>query len=338
MTDLALLGSPGSPYTRKMLALLRYRRIRYRMVWGSHFYPPQGYPTPKVKLLPTFYFPTEQGPEAVVDSTPIIERLEAMHPERSVLPDDPVLRFLALLVEDFADEWLTKAMFHYRWHYAADATNAGALLTFWQDPTFQGEEARRIAQSLAQRQTARLPMVGSNGITQATIEASYLRLIHILDGIVSRHGFVCGQRPSAADFALYGQLTQLGLVDPTPSQELQTTSPRLRAWLDRLEDLSGHDATAWLDRADIVPHLGELLAEIGRVYLPFLLANRDAIQQGHTDWTATIDGRAWTQPVFPYQLKCLQTLQAARLALSADDRALLDEVLTAAGCDNGWAR
>jgi hypothetical protein len=61
MNAVELLGVPGSPYTRKMLALLRYRRIPYRMRWGSHFDPLKGYPTPKVKLLPTFYFPTERG-------------------------------------------------------------------------------------------------------------------------------------------------------------------------------------------------------------------------------------------------------------------------------------
>ena len=58
MQELELLGVPGSPYTRKMLALLRYRRIPHRMIWGSHFEPLANYPAPKVKLLPTFYFPT----------------------------------------------------------------------------------------------------------------------------------------------------------------------------------------------------------------------------------------------------------------------------------------
>ena len=110
MQPIELLGMPGSPYTRKMLSLLRYRRIPYRVLWGSHFNPPEGYPTPQVKLLPTFFFPSANGPEAVVDSTPIIARLEAQHAERSVTPDDPVLSFINLLIEDFADEWLTKAM------------------------------------------------------------------------------------------------------------------------------------------------------------------------------------------------------------------------------------
>jgi glutathione S-transferase len=75
MTEtLVLKGLPGSPYTRKMLALLRYRQIPYRLILEGLFTGSVDVlPKPKVELLPTFYFPDEHGQlEAVVDSTPII--------------------------------------------------------------------------------------------------------------------------------------------------------------------------------------------------------------------------------------------------------------------------
>lgn len=268
MEAIEILGVPASPYTRKMLALLRYRRIPYRVLWGSHIEPPVGYPTPKVKLLPTVYLHTEAGHEATVDSTPIIDLLEGLYSERPVRPQDEVLHFLDLLIEDFADEWLTKAMFHYRWSFDQDAKNAGPYIAYGQNPQFERAAANGLSEAFSKRQISRLPLVGSNELTAPIIEASFIRLVGILDRIIERHGFVLGSHPSSADFAMYGQLTQLGIIDPTSAQLLVTHSPRLRSWLDRVEDLSGHPPSQWIGCQSITEHLGELLSEIGRVYAP----------------------------------------------------------------------
>ena len=333
MQHIEVLGPPGSPYTRKMLALLRYRRIPHLTMWGSHFDPPKGYPPPKVKLLPTFYFPSSNGKEAMVDSTPIIQRLELEYEERRAVPTDPLLGFLDRLIEDFADEWLTKAMFHYRWHYAADAAHAGPLLAFWQDLQLDTERAKQSSQAFADRQISRLYVVGSSDLTAPVIESSYQRLVDIMDRIVQRRGFVMGSRPGASDFALYGQLTQLVLVDPTPAQYAAQHSLRLRAWLDRVDDLSGHTHDQWLSTTDIQSHLGELLNEVGRVYAPFLMANAKAVANGQADFETTIDGKKWSQPVFPYQAKCLETLRQAHANLTSDVKQALDNILSGTGCE-----
>jgi len=103
-------GAPGSPYTRKMLAYLRFRHIRYQLLVGDQT-TGHNLPEPKVNLLPTFFLPDEDNSlQAVVDSTPLIRRFEADFEQRRSIPEEPVLAFLNYLIEDYADEWLTKAM------------------------------------------------------------------------------------------------------------------------------------------------------------------------------------------------------------------------------------
>lgn len=333
---LELMGAPGSPYTRKMLALLRYRRIPHAIHWASHRNPPAGYPEPAVKLLPTFYFPKgDGGLEAVVDSTPIIRRLEREHQGRSTLPADPVLGFLNYLIEDYADEWLTKCMFHFRWAHKADAENAGPLLIFWNMPTMTDAEAAPAADFIAKRQIDRLYVVGSNATTAETIESSYARLLSVLDALVQRQGYVLGARPSSADFALYGQLTQLAIVEPTSAAITAQVSRRVRGWIDRVEDLSGLSPADgdWASRAAVRASIGPMLMEIGRVYAPFLLANAQAAMAGAPSFDAVIDGRPWTQPTFPYQAKCLKWIRDEFAALPAEDQDEVRGLFADTGCD-----
>ena len=334
MTDrLELMGAPGSPYTRKMLALLRYRHIAYNMIWGGAMGAPEGYPQPKVALLPTFYFRDREGNlEAAVDSTPIIRRLEQDYSGRSVIPDNEVLRFLDLLIEDYADEWLTKAMFHFRWAFQADVDHAGPLLIHWANPSLPYEQVAAMAARFSKRQIDRLYFVGSNEVTARTIEDSYVRLLGLLDPLIREQGFILGSRPSACDFALHGQLTQLTQVEPTSMALTNKYAQRVRAWVDRMDDLSGHKDGEWLadEQHD---SLDGLLSEIGRTYAPFLIANAAAIRSGAENVEAEIDGRKWRQPPFPYQAKCLVALREAYHALTADSRTRIDGLLAGTGCE-----
>lgn len=337
---LELTGAPGSPYTRKMISVLRYRRLPFNVYWGDGQIP-KGYPAPKVRLLPTFYFPDGDNGELVpvTDSTPLIRRLENEYEGRSVIPPNPVLSFVNDLVEDYADEWLTKAMFHFRWAHQADAENAAPLLVYWGMNTVPKEQAKEFAAHFSKRQIERLYVVGSNDVTAQTIETSYERLVGILDELIARKGYVLGGRPSSADFALAGQLTQLAIVEPTSAAITNKTSQRVRAWVDLVDDLSGLSPSDddWVDLDEVAEALSPLLKEIGRTYAPAMIANEKAIMVGAETFEADIDGRHWTQPVFKYQAKCLGWLRDSHAALSDNERGTVNDLLAGSGCETLFA-
>ena len=187
---ITLIGAPPSPYTRKMIALMRYRHIDYRIVWGdpAGILAEMGVTKPKVALLPTYVLPDEAGElRAVCDSTPIIRRLEAEHKGRSVIPADPAMAFIDYLLEDFADEWGTKYMFHYRWHFEADADNAGTLLPLFQKINLPTDTFNQFKPYITERQVGRLHVVGSSDVTAPVIDASYKRLLIAMEAHLTKN-------------------------------------------------------------------------------------------------------------------------------------------------------
>jgi glutathione S-transferase len=332
---LTIVGMPGSPYSRKLRAVLRYRRIPH--AWVTAMSPEaRGLPRPRVELLPQLILPGPDGaPAAHTDSTPLIRQLERTHTGRRVIPADPVVAFVDALLEDYADEWLTKAMFHYRWAFAPDVAHAQRLLPRWARTEAPEADLVAMGETFGARQIGRLGVVGSNPTTAPVIEDSYRRLLALLDARLAESRFVMGDRPGASDFALYGQLTQLAGFDPTPRAIALDVAPRVVAWVDVVEDLSGlapHD-DQWLRRDAVPATVRALLAEVGRVYVPFLLANADAFARGADRVETTIDGRAWTQQPFPYQRKCLGWLREDHAALDAADRRTVDAILAGTGCE-----
>jgi len=317
-----------------MRSLLRYRRIPYLFI-QQNSPTAASLPRPKVPLLPTFILPEGDEMVPVTDSTPLIRRFEEAFEERSVIPPDPALSFLDALLEDFADEWLTKCMFHYRWYYEADATKARRILPHWAMVDVTDEVIAPIQEMIGDRQIGRLGVVGSNDTTAPVIEESYLRFLSVFDSQLQNSRFLFGGRPAASDFALMGQLTCLSLFDPTPSALTVDSSPRVYAWTELMEDLSGleSDDGDWFGVDELPSTFRDLLCEVGRFHAPFLLANAEALERGAEQVETEIGGRPWVQKPFPYQGKCLGWLREDFSRLSPDARATVNGFLEGTGCE-----
>jgi hypothetical protein len=198
---------------------------------------------------------------------------------------------------------------------------------------------RQFKEIFTQRQVGRLYVVGSNDTTAPVIDASYRRFLAAMEAHLASQPCLLGKRPGAGDFALHGQLTQLVGFDPTPRAIAHTVSPRTVAWVDRMEDQCGMEPqeSDWTPLEDMPHTLQGLLSEIGRVYVPALLANAGAVEAGEKTWEATIDGAQWTQQTFPYQAKCLKWINEQYRALSTADRSRVDAVLAGTGCEAALA-
>ena len=342
---LTIIGNEGSPYSRKMRAVLRYRRIPHRWMVqrGPEYVAPPKVP---VEVIPVLVWHDESGAmkESMVDSTPQIRRLEKEFTGRSILHPDPALEFVSSLIEDYADEWCTKLMFHYRWADESGIEWARRHLMRQINPSVPAAQLEQFADWFAKRQVERCWVVGSNAETAPIIEAGYQRLLNLLEVLVESRAFLFGDRPAAADFGLYGQLTQLCLFDPTSMRIAYETAPRVVAWTQRLEDLSGWhtDDSQWLGREEAMNALMPLLKEIGLTYVPFLLANAAAKAAGAENMECEIQGTRWQQKTFPYQAKCLKWLREHFASLTAQGQSWLRAYLESAGCgallQGGWSR
>ena len=176
---------------------------------------------------------------------------------------------------------------------------------------------------------------GQISCANAPMPISAKPLFNVMENQLASQKFMLGNRPSAGDFSLYGQLTQLVGFDPTSRAIAHEVSPRTVAWVDLMHDQSGAEPKEqdWIALDDQPESLRGLMEEIGRVYAPAQLANARAVQAGEKTWECEIDGAPWTQQTFPYQAKCLRWTIERYQALADTDRVSVDALLRGTGVD-----
>lgn len=297
---------------------------------------------PPFPLIPAISFPDATGnyTDTMIDSSPLIMRLEGLHRERSLVPTDAVVAFIDYLLEDYADEWVTKQMYHYRWYYDDAIDKAGKLLPLDGDQQMSTDQLKRSSEYISERQISRRALVGSTEENKPAIEESFHRLLDLMQAHLTAAPFLLGDRPGRGDFGLYGQMTQLLRWDPESVRIGIARAPRMVNWVERVDDLSWWDVegdSGWVTRDTIAPTVLALLPEIGRTYAPFLLANDAAMTTGAETFSCVIDGHPYSQGTFVYQRKCLKWIREEYAQLSHEDRLAVDLLLTGTGCESLFA-
>lgn len=323
-----LIGANPSPYSVKMRAVMRYRRLPF--FWEVR--NPEN--TKETEHIRPPVMPYLQYPDGTFhnDTTPMIFDLEKRHPgQRSVVPDDPAFAFIAHLIEDFGDEWATKFMVNYRWNYEDDQRFCSQWIAH---DILVGHSEREIdafADSMRKRQMQRRPLFGSTPAVQPMLELTYRQSLEIFQQMLGETKFLFGSRPSLADFGWFGQLYQCAM-DPTAGTFMKSAATAVYFWILRLDDASGVVGD-WVDSSDTLsPAVRRFLAFAGELYLPLLCANAIAAKTEQKYTAITAFDLPYEQLTNSYQVKCLKWLYEAFDALVVERRHQVEMWLDETGC------
>ena len=314
-----VIGSEESPYSVKVRSYFRYKGIPHD--WRERGQAAEEFAKhARLPLVPLVVTPDDTG---IQDSTPIIEAMEARYPDPGIHPGGAVAGFVSALLEEFGDEWGNKWMFHMRWAREIDQVTVSRRFA----ANAPDGQVEAVARTIRERMVPRVWFVGSNEVTAGQIERSFADMLPLLDAHLASRPYLFGARPAFGDFGLWGQIYEAGR-DPTAGA-LVAQASNVVAWIDRM--LNPENLGEFEDWTALEPTLVPVLRDqVAAVFLPWSVANAQAIADGADEFDVMLKGRRWTQKPQKYHARSLGVLKS-KYAAVGDDPAL-DAVLAATGC------
>ncbi len=265
MTPYRLHGMMQSYFTRKMTGYLDYKGIPYRF---RAFYGMS--PEALAAGFPGG-IPMMQTPDGAFmwDSSAMIHHLELRFPERSVLPEDPVLRFLCYVVEDATDEWYYRPAVGSRWSFPENHSVGGWELA--RDFTVRTPVPCSQAYELtgAHVRSSLGPLGVNPDNVQLWMDDVLRPWLRVLGAHLAVRPYLFGERPSLADFGVFGGNAAHFVNDPLCRRWVEEDGPAIVLHTNRLLEPEDQPLGAW-DEGEPSETLLALLRELGRAYLPWV--------------------------------------------------------------------
>ncbi len=313
-------GMSQSYFTRKMTGYLEYKGILYlmRRFAGAH---PQARAAGWPGGIPVVQTPDG---EYMWDTTAIIHHLESRYPARAVLPRNPVQAFICYALEDALDEWFYRPAVGSRWFFEENTRVGGWELA--RDITHEAQVP--CDQAFAMVTSFVTSTCEPFGVTAANIRNWIDEILKPWLRVAGAHlaasPYFLGARPSLADFALFGANAAHYINDPQCRRWTDAEGPSLVAHTHRLMEPEDQQFGEWSSPDEIPETLVAVLAELGRIYLPW-------VSRATADGAAEVvfaDGKKVEIAATPF----LREARGALLARYVQNRCdVLDSILKRAG-------
>lgn len=375
-------GAELSPFVLKLEALLRFAGVPFRRLPrdGGRIEnaraaalverakrnrtarrPPATDPLDEYPLVPFLITSTR---EVLFDTSALALWLDENYPpvDGPLLPDDPVLRFAARLIDEAFDEVGLYLVHHNRWKLAAtDNARPGRRLAREYARHLPPGTGRAFAIWFERRQVRRLPYLFSvappgyrvDGLTPAMtppsrerfpsthdlLEEIWRRWVDGCDAVLRAQPFLLGDRFTVADASVYGQLS-MNLTDPAAARALRERSPITFDWLRSIRDGKHVAARGGLRLSS---NLTPLLTAVADVFPPLMQANlrawEAAVHAGATRFNESafdadeclydgeMLGRPYRSVAKAFQVRTWRDLCAEWAVLPSDARSAFAELL-----------
>jgi glutathione S-transferase len=215
------------------------------------------------------FFPVVETPDGEMwqDTSDILDRLEAAHPNPPLFPSTPVQRIVAYLVELYGDEMGILPAMHYRWSFEESIAKVGVDFS-----TPIGDEGGGA--KFAERMKSTLPMLGITPETVPAIEAHTRELLDCLSAHFREHDYLLGDSMSLADCGLMGPFYGHLYRDAVPERLLYQTAFYVCAWIERA-NRPPMDQAGWLEDDALAETLGPVLQTMADA-VPMVVASIEA--------------------------------------------------------------
>ena len=306
-----------SYFSGKLEAYLRYKEIPHRAIEcdSLHALHEVGRKT-GIQKVPAIEMTDGTW---LCDTTPTIQWLENKHSDKSVFPSDPALRFIALLIEDYGDEWLWRPAMWWRWVPKISRVTLGRRIT----KVYSKYLTIPLGLYFGQRQLRE--WLWNDGVNQHNsddVRDMLFRELEFLEPLFEQQPFMLGTHPSIADFGYFASFFRHFSNDPISAEVLRRHGPNTYEWTARLWNVKHnklHQNIEW--QWPCATCWQPLFERIALDYLPYLHQNAVAFRDGkkrfdyngkHFEFKRTVTTH--------YRVWCRQELQREFSLLTDEDK------------------
>ncbi len=215
-----------SPFCQKVAKALRYKGIAFSTVDYNGALGAKVQGLSKVGKVPVL----DINGQRIQDSTKIARYLDETYPELPRLyPLDPLARAQVELWEDWSDELLYFFEVYLRVNDPV-ALDAAVAVSSEGRPAYERVMMKPLLKAALWMQVL---MQGTGRMAESDVHAEFRRHLDRIELILGQTGYLVGDAPTIADFAVGAQLGEVVRTSNLMRHEI-LGRPHIAAWLDKL--------------------------------------------------------------------------------------------------------